>query len=255
MALLAIAVFLSLAMAGAWRLATSSGLSGRADAVWSFATGAAGLAALAAAAIHPARALIPAVYLAIWSGRLGYYLWRRSAHGDDPRYAQMKRDWGDKVSSRLFGFLQIQAVASWPMVVAAYVAAAAPRAAPDFRDVLAGLIFAAALIGEGVADAQMSAFKADPANKGGICQRGLWRWSRHPNYFFEWLGWLGFPLLAIQANYPWGFAALLAPAWMYYLLVYVSGVPPLEKAMRSSRGLAWDAYAKRTSAFWPLPPA
>lgn len=254
MALFAIAVFLSLAMAGAWLIATRSGLSGRADAVWTFATGLAGLTGLAAGAVQPARALIPAVYLAVWAGRLGYYLWRRSAHGDDPRYAEMKREWGDKAPARLFGFLQIQAVASWPLVVAAYVAAAAPRGAPDGRDLLAGLVFIVALVGESVADAQMAAFKADPANKGGICQRGLWGWSRHPNYFFEAAGWLGFPLLAIQSGYGWGFAALLAPAWMYYLLVHVSGLPPLEKSMRASRGAAWDAYAKRTSAFWPLPP-
>ena len=253
MALIAIAVFLSLAMAGAWRLAIGSGLSGRADAIWTFATGLAGLAALAAGAVHPARALIPAIYLALWSGRLGSYLWRRSAHGDDPRYAQLKREWGDKASVRLLQFLQIQSVASWPLVLGAYVAAAAPRAALDIRDILAGLIFAAALIGEGVADAQMAAFKADPANKGGICQRGLWGWSRHPNYFFEWLGWLGFPLLALEADHPWGLLSLLAPAWMYYLLVHVSGLPPLEKAMQASRGAAWDAYAARVSAFWPLP--
>jgi steroid 5-alpha reductase family enzyme len=253
MALLAVAVFLSLAMAGAWRLATSSGLSGRADAVWTFATGLAGLAALGAGMVHPVRALIPALYLAVWAGRLGYYLWRRSAQGDDPRYSEMKREWGDKAPAKLFWFLQIQAVASWPMALAAYVAAAAPRAAPDGRDALAALVFIVALAGEGIADAQMAAFKADPANKGGICERGLWRWSRHPNYFFEWLGWLGFPLLAIQSGYAWGFAALLAPAWMYCLLVYISGVPPLEKTMRASRGAKWDAYAKRVSAFWPLP--
>jgi steroid 5-alpha reductase family enzyme len=251
---LVIAVFLALAMAGAWAVAIRSGLSGRADAIWTFATGLACLGALAAGAVEPARAAIPAVYLLIWTGRLGYYLWRRAAHGDDPRYAEMKREWGDKASSRMFGFLQIQAVASWPMAISAYVAAGSPREAPDLRDALAALVFIAALVGEGVADRQMAAFKADPANKGGVCQSGLWAWSRHPNYFFEWLGWLGFPLLALQADYWPGLLSLLAPAWMYVLLVYVSGVPPLEKTMRASRGAAWEGYVARVSAFWPLPP-
>ena len=87
-----------------------------------------------------------------------------------------------------------------------------------------------------------------------ICERGLWGWSRHPNYFFEWLGWLGWPLLAIGAGYPWGWLSLLAPAWMYYLLVHISGVPPLEEAMRKSRGEAYADYAARVNAFWPAPP-
>lgn len=249
----AIAAFLSLAMAGAWFTATRSGLSGRADAIWTFATGAASLAALGAGAVHLARAAIPAAFLIVWTGRLGLYLWRRAAHGDDPRYAELKRGWGEKASSRLFRFLQIQALASWPLVISAYVAAAAPRAAPDLRDGLAALVFILALAGEGIADRQMATFKADPANKGGICERGLWGWSRHPNYFFEWLGWLGFPLLALQGGYLAGALALLAPAWMYGLLVHVSGVPPLEKSMRASRGAAWDAYAQRVRAVWPLP--
>ena len=254
MSLLVIAVALSLAMAGAWAVAQRSGLSGRADAIWTFATGAACLAALAVGTVHGARAAIPAVYLTIWAGRLGSYLWRRAAHGDDPRYAEMKRDWGAKASARLFQFLQIQALASWPLAISAYVAAGAPRQAPDVRDALAALVFIAALTGEGIADRQMAAFKADPANKGGLCERGLWSWSRHPNYFFEWLGWLGFPLLAIEGDYGWGWLAWLAPVWMYILLVHVSGVPPLEKTMRASRGARWDAYAARVSAFWPLPP-
>lgn len=251
MIVFAVAVFLSLAMAAAWAVATRSGLSGRADAIWTFATGLACLTLVGVGSDQPARAIIPAAYLLVWTGRLGYYLWRRASHGDDPRYAEMKREWGDKASSRLLLFLQIQAVASWPLVVSAFVAAGAPRAAPDVRDALAALMFVAALVGEGVADRQMAAFKADPANRGGICERGLWGWSRHPNYFFEWLGWLGFPLLAIEPGYGAGWLSLLAPAWMYVLLVYVSGVPPLEKTMRASRGAAWDAYARRVSVFWP----
>ena len=254
MSLLVVAIGLSLAMAGAWAVSERSGLSGRADAIWTFATGAAGLAALALGAVHGARAAIPAVYLVIWSGRLGTYLWRRAAHGDDPRYAQYKKDWGDKASARMFQFLQIQAVASWPMAISAYVAAGAPRPAPDLRDAVAALVFLVALAGEGIADRQMAAFKADPANKGRICERGLWGWSRHPNYFFEWLGWLGFPLLAIESDYGWGWLAFAAPAWMYVLLVYISGVPPLEATMRASRGAAWDDYAARVSAFWPWRP-
>ncbi len=253
-AALAIAVFLSVAMAGAWRVGQTSGRSGQVDAIWTAATGLACLGAVASGAAQTPRALLIGLFLIVWAGRLSLYLWRRAAHGEDSRYAALKQQWGDKAASRMFLFLQAQAVAAWPLALSAYAAAASPRAAPDLRDGLALLVFVVAVAGEAIADAQMAAFRADPANRGGICERGLWAWSRHPNYFFEWLGWIGLPLLAIDAGYPWGWLALLAPAEMYYLLVYVSGVPPLEETMRKSRGAAFDDYCRRVSAFWPAPP-
>jgi steroid 5-alpha reductase family enzyme len=154
---------------------------------------------------------------------------------------------------RMFLFLQLQAVAAWPLALSAYVAAGAP-ADIGLRDALALLVFAVALIGEAIADAQMAAFKRDPNNRGEICDTGLWSWSRHPNYFFEWFGWLGLPLLAVQSGYSLGWLAWFAPLEMYWLLVHVSGVPPTEEAMRRSRGAAFNRYAARVSAFWPRPP-
>ena len=254
MAALAVAIFLALAMSMAWRLGLAPGKSGRIDAIWAFATGLACLAAVALGAERPARAAIAAAYLAVWSLRLGAYLWRRAEKSDDPRYAEMKARWGDGAPLRLFGFLQIQGVASWPLAISAYVAAASPRPAPDLRDGLALLIFAIALFGEQTADRQMAAFKAKPENRGRICERGLWAWSRHPNYFFEWLGWLGLPVLAVDRDYLPGGLALLAPAWMYVLLVHVSGVPPLEAAMRRSRGASFEDYSRRVNRFWPWRP-
>jgi steroid 5-alpha reductase family enzyme len=250
---LAIAIFLSLAMAAGWWIGQASGRSGRIDAVWSLATGLAGIGAVTIAGGHRPRALLIALYLAIWAVRLGFYLWRRAKHGEDPRYAALKEQWGEAAPLRLFLFLQLQAVAAWPLAFSAYVAAGAPGDI-GLRDALALLVFAAALIGEAVADAQMAAFKANPDNRGGICETGLWSWSRHPNYFFEWFGWLGLPLLAIGPGYPLGWLAWLAPLEMYWLLVKVSGVPPLEEAMRRSRGKAFEPYAARVSVFWPMPP-
>ena len=102
----------------------------------------------------------------------------------------------------------------------------------------------------------MAAFKSDPAHRGKICDTGLWAWSRHPNYFFEWLGWCAWPLFAIDlgGGWPWGWLALSGPAYMYWLLTRVSGVPLLEAHMRRSRPEAFAAYAERTSAFFPRPP-
>jgi steroid 5-alpha reductase family enzyme len=87
-----------------------------------------------------------------------------------------------------------------------------------------------------------------------VCDDGLWRWSRHPNYFFQWFGWLAYPVIAIAPGYPLGFAALLAPLFMFWILNYVTGVPPLEAQMARSRGDVWHAYQARTSRFFPLPP-
>ena len=249
-----VAVWLSVAMSGAWAVGREGGKSGRIDAIWALSTGIAGLAAVALAGYDRPRGWIVAVFLVVWAGRLSAYLWARAGKGDDIRYAEMKKEWGDKAASRLFGFLQVQAVAAWPLVLSAYLAAASPRPAPDARDLVGALVFIGALIGETVADREMAAFKADPANRGKICERGLWAWSRHPNYFFEFLGWVGMPVLAIDLDQPWTWAAVLAPATMYALLVYLSGIPPLEATMRRSRGAAFEAYQARVSAFWPWPP-
>ena len=90
--------------------------------------------------------------------------------------------------------------------------------------------------------------------RGRIIDAGLWAWSRHPNYFFEWLGWLAYPLIAIQFDWPPGWLALGAPAIMYWLLVHVSGVPPLEQQLQRSRPEAFSIYRTKVSAFWPRRP-
>jgi steroid 5-alpha reductase family enzyme len=112
-----------------------------------------------------------------------------------------------------------------------------------------------AIVGEAIADRQLATFRADPKNRGQVCDVGLWGMSRHPNYFFEWFGWLAYPAIAIDlGSYPWGWIALCGPALMYWLLVYASGIPPLEAHMLRSRGAAFRAYQDRVNAFWPGPP-
>jgi steroid 5-alpha reductase family enzyme len=102
----------------------------------------------------------------------------------------------------------------------------------------------------------LSRFKAYPPNHRAICDVGLWSWSRHPNYFFEWLGWLAYPVIAIDVGggWPWGWVALSGAALMFYLLRFASGVPPTEAAMARSRGEAFTRYQARVSIFFPLPP-
>ncbi|KAK0330769.1 hypothetical protein LTR94_031537, partial [Friedmanniomyces endolithicus] len=158
--------------------------------------------------------------------------------------------------SRMFGFLMLQAGAAAFLALSILVAARNPAPGLTFQDALATLVFGVALIGEGLADHQLKRFKTDPANRGKVCDAGLWAWSRHPNYFFEWLGWCAWPIFAVDLSggWPWGWLALSGPAYIYWLLTRVSGVPLLEAHMRRSRPHAFAAYAARTSVFFPRPP-
>lgn len=258
--ILVLALFLSAIMAIAWDVALRTGKSGWIDAIWSLATGVAGvLAAWAAPTAESgmsARQVLVAVLAGAWSLRLGLHIAARTARGgDDPRYASLRERWGPSFRGRLFWFLQIQAACA--LVLALAVLAAAGNPAPGLRivDLLGAALLLVAVIGEGVADRQMESFRHDPANRGRINDRGLWGSSRHPNYFFEWLGWCAYPVIAIDLSgaYPWGWAALAAPALIYVLLVHVSGIPPLEAHLLRSRGDAFRAYQARVNAFWPGP--
>ena len=261
-ALAAIALSLSLLMTGAWMVRERTGNSGWVDTIWTFSLGlvGAGSALWPVAGSPPnARQWMVAALVAIWSLRLGLHIAVRTSHiTDDPRYAAFAREWGVDSSRKMFVFLQNQGLGSIPLVFAIFVAAQFPDHQLRLQDYLAALILIAAIAGEALADAQLKRFRGQPENRGLVCDIGLWRWSRHPNYFFEWLGWLAYPVIAISADdplfYPWGWASLLAPAFMYWILVHVTGIPPLEEQMLASRGVRYRDYQSRTSAFFPLPP-
>lgn len=256
--LIALALFESLAMAAAWTVARCPGKSGWADTIWSFAVGAGGVfAALSAQGSPVGRRILVAILAGCWSLRLGRHILLRTLKGkDDPRYAELRSKWGAQWPRRLFLFLQIQAGAAALLLIA--ILASASNLVPVFAwsDVAGAALLAIAVTGEGIADRQLRAFAADPRSKGKINDQGLWSWSRHPNYFFEWLGWWAYPIIAIgPAGRPgWGWAALIAPLLMYWLLVHASGIPPTEAHMLRTRGDAFRSYQKRVNAFFPAPP-
>jgi steroid 5-alpha reductase family enzyme len=192
----------------------------------------------------------------LWSLRLGGYIALRVAgsHEEDARYKTLRAQWGKAYNARLFGFVLIQAPVSAILALAVALAARAPEAGLGVRDFAAVAVWLIAVGGESLADGQMRRFKADPANKGKICDQGLWAWSRHPNYFFEWLLWLAYPVIAIQPDRPLTWLSLGAPVVMFLILRFATGVPPLERSMLASRGDAFRAYQARVSAFFPLPP-
>jgi len=252
---------LSIVMTLAWAYQRKVNNAGWVDVFWTFGLGLAGLA-VSLAPIPGTdgltdRQMLIAAMVAFWSIRLGTHLGVRVAHHDeDVRYNSFRKDWGAGFQRRIFWFLQIQAAAATLLVVSILLAVRNPAPGIRLIDWVGVAILIGAVAGEGVADAQLARFKSNPANKGGVCDIGLWSWSRHPNYFFEWAVWIAFAVMAVDLGgaYPWGLAAFAAPAFMYWLLVYVSGIPPLEMLMLKSRGKRYSDYQSSTSAFFPLPP-
>ncbi|MDX1650829.1 MAG: DUF1295 domain-containing protein, partial [Myxococcota bacterium] len=146
----------------------------------------------------------------------------------------------------------LQGVLQWIVSLPVQLAMLRPGAASlGAWDALGVAIFATGLVFETVGDAQLAAFKADPANEGRVMDRGLWRYTRHPNYFGDFLVWWG--LFAVALATPWGWIGAIGPGLMTFLLLRVSGVALLERGMARRRP-AYEAYRRRTNAFFPGPP-
>ena len=253
--LLSAMLALCLAMAVAWRVQRATGSSGWIDTIWSAAVGLVGIGVALAPEDAPGRGKLAAALVALWSARLALHIASRTRGApDDPRYADLARQWGADAPRRMFWFLQTQALAGFVLVAAVGLAAVNPAPFPRLADFLAVAILLVAVAGEALADSQLEKFRRAHRGEKLICEDGLWGWSRHPNYFFEWLGWFAYPIMAISAENPWGWLALGAPLLMYVLLVHVSGIPPLEAQMAASRGDAFRDLQTRVSAFFPLPP-
>ena len=261
LALVAVSAALSAIMAGAWAIWRATGNSGWVDTTWTFGLGAVGaasaLAPLAWTGAISARQGVVLALVAIWALRLGLHIAQRSSGiTDDPRYAKLAEGWDADAERQMFWLLQKQALVSIPLAMAILLAAWNPLPGLRAQDWLGALVLVVAIAGEGIADAQLRRFRQGQGHEGEVCDTGLWGWSRHPNYFFEWFGWIAYPLLAIDWSgaYGWGWLALAGPACMYWLLVHVSGIPPLEAHMLERRGARFRAYQARTNAFFPAPP-
>jgi steroid 5-alpha reductase family enzyme len=244
----------------AWLFQRAKANVGWIDVFWTFGTGAAAvILALAPLGGEPTlRQWLVASLAAVWSLRLGLYVAVRVARtpDEDRRYVDLREQWGASFQRRLLPFVLFQAPVGLLLALAVMLAARTPRPGPDLQDAVGVLILVIALAGEGVADEQMRRFKAGHPPKGSINDRGLWAWSRHPNYFFEWFGWLAYPVIStpLHGVYPMGWAAWGAPILMYLVLDHGTGVPPLEAQMLKSRGDAFRRYQARTSRFFLWPP-
>lgn len=252
-ALAAVTVLLAMSavMATLWLVSLQRHEADVVDLGW---TAGLGLAALFYAGVVPvglpARRWLVAGMAAAWAGRLALHLLPRVLDtGEDGRYRELRARWGDAARRRFFVFFQAQGLLVAVLSLHFLAAMGASEAPLGARDGLALAIWAIAIAGEAIADRQLAAFRADPANRGRVCRRGLWRVSRHPNYFFEWVHWLAYIPLA------WGTGWLLwmpvAPALMLVAIVFVTGIPPTEAQAIRSRGEAYREYRRTTSPFFP----
>jgi steroid 5-alpha reductase family enzyme len=200
------------------------------------------------------RSLLIAVLVTIWGLRLsGYLTWRNLGKGEDPRYQAMRRKWGDRFWLVSLGTVFVtQGVLMW--IVALPVQLAAGAAEPTNLGILAFVGVAVWVVGvlfESVGDLQLARFKADPDSEGQVMDRGLWRYTRHPNYFGDFCVWWGIFLVAAETGPArWG---VIGPLVMSVLLMKYSGVGMLERSIGKRRP-GYADYARRTSTFFPLPP-
>ena len=199
----------------------------------------------------PQRRLLVGALAALWSLRLTWHLHARRGAFEDGRYAMLRQQWGPRAQRNFLLLYQAQAllVAFFSLPILLGAANPEPLGALDALGIGIWLV---ATVGESIADAQLARFRHNPDNAGRTCDQGLWRYSRHPNYFFEWLHWFAYSAWAIP--YAWGWLSLLAPALMLYLLFSVTGIPYAEKRSLQSRGDEYRAYQQRTHAFFPFFP-
>lgn len=243
----------SLAMYVTWLVQRRTGNAGIVDLVWTIAIGLASAWYAWQGTGDPGRRLLVVCFAGLWSARLAWHLWRRIVgEAEDGRYRAMREHWGERQQQGLFMFFQAQALFVVIFSLPHWAVAQTPGALATWQVLAAVLVWVTALGAEALADAQLEAFRARPENHGRTCREGLWRYSRHPNYFFEWLGWWVWPILAWPGGLTW-LALLTGPALMYLFLARLTGIPYTERQALKSRSDYAD-YQRKTSAFLPWPP-
>jgi steroid 5-alpha reductase family enzyme len=198
------------------------------------------------------RSAVGTAVVALWCARLGLHLVLRllADHEEDGRYLYYRSAWGAHIQIKFLAFFLAQGVFEFVFSLPFLAIALNTAPFPHPFEIAAAAIIVVGVIGEGIADAQLRAWKSNPANKGKTCRAGLWSVSRHPNYFFEWLIWVAWALAA-SAGGGAAWSAWIAPAGMLFLLCKVSGIPPTEAQSVRSRGDDYRKYQREVSALFP----
>ncbi len=240
-----------LMMLGLWLVQRRTGNAGIVDAGWAGGLGALAVTFALAGAGDPWRRLLVGVLGGLWGFRLALHLLRDRVlgHPEEGRYRKLRAEWGAHAQRNLLLFFAAQGLLVILLAVPFLLASGDATRAPSVTDVVALVVWLAGWIIETAADRQLSTFKADPAHRGLTCRRGLWRYSRHPNYFGEWLMWCAYAILALGAANGW--VAVGAPMIMLFFILKLTGIPPTEEQALRSRGDDYRRYQKTTSAFVP----
>jgi len=238
-----------------WMWQKKTGRAGFVDVAWSLGTSALAIGFCVVGSGLQERRLILGVLMGLWGLRLTAHLWNRlSREKEDGRYESYRKEKGQKAADRFYMiFFQMQAVFALifasPILIASFTPAEAPL---NILDAIGISIWLIALGGESIADYQLERFRKNPKNTGKVCRVGLWAWSRHPNYFFEWLHW--FAYVSIGWHGDWRYLTLFGPVAMLLFLFRFTGIPITEKQALKSRGDKYRKYQEEVSVFFPWPP-
>ena len=201
---------------------------------------------------YESRKNIICLMAATWSARLGTYLLIRVGthlQEEEGRYKQLRKEWAPNSNLKFFFFFQMQAMSNVFLSIPFFITVINPDQNISALEYIGVGIWTIAIIGEATADWQLKKFKNNPTNKGKVCQYGLWNYSRHPNYFFESMIWVGYFIFALSS--PYGWIAIICPLSILYLILKVTGIPMTEEQSLRSKGDAFREYQRTTSVFIP----
>lgn len=199
----------------------------------------------------PERIFLTVLLVTVYAGRLGLYILFNRVLGkqEDARYRQLREEWGEAAAAKMLAYFLVQALAlvafSLPFLVLLWT----PRSSFMLAECIGLLIWGVAVVGEALADRQLANFRADPRNLGHVCRQGLWAYSRHPNYFFEWLHWCAYVVMTL--GMPGWVLTWIGPIGMGVALITITGIPRAEAQALSNRGEEYTIYQATTSAFFP----
>lgn len=247
------AIALTVLLLIGWFWQRKSQNAGIADVLWAYGLGGSAFyyAVMVQGALLPR--VLAGLLATLWFARLGTHIFNRvMSESEDGRYQAMRGYFGENINVFHFFFFLAQAFMAWLFALPVWIAAHSQDQAISLPLILGVVVAIIAFTGECVADRQLSSFRSNPANRGKTCRQGLWRYSRHPNYFFEWLHWFAYPLFAWHA--PLGIWVWLAPVFMLLFLYFITGIPYTERQALRSRGEDYRDYQRTTSAFIPWRP-
>ncbi len=235
-----------------WLIALLKQNAGVVDIAWGVSIGLVALIAFLMGDGDFTRRLMLLLIVVLWAFRISIYLFFRFLkQGEDKRYARMRQEWGDKADIRFLFVFLLQALLILILTLPFFAVSFNVMPRISGLEWFGAIVALLGIAGETMADWQLKNFKAKRENRGKVLQTGLWGLSRHPNYFFEWIFWVGIALFALAS--PFGWLGILSALIMFYLLTNLSGIPWTEKEMADDRQEDYLRYQQEVNSFFPWP--